>query len=207
MIILLFPDPKPSDTSTTFYQKIVELDLLSNLLFIPALSSLFIALSWAGTKYTWDDGKVIGPLVNFLIFIVAFLFNQHRRGDTAALSPRLMRNRNVVAGAIFTMCTNNAIDVLEYYLPTYYRTVLEYSPRKSGYMMAPIVIGATLGMFLCGSGTSMIGYYTPFMLFSSVTMPIFAGLISTFGTNTTFVQLLCILAHLASRADQNSTHH
>jgi hypothetical protein len=56
--------------------------------------------------------------------------------------------------------------------------------------MVPIVIGATFGMLLCGSGTSTIGYYTPFMLFSSVLMPVFAGLITTFGVNTTFARLI-----------------
>ncbi|KXG49406.1 Major facilitator superfamily domain, general substrate transporter [Penicillium griseofulvum] len=52
------------------------------------------------------------------------------------------------------------------------------------------VVGATIGMLLCGSGTSTIGYYTPFMLFSSVAMPIFAGLITTFGVKTSFAQLI-----------------
>lgn len=60
----LFSDPSPGDRSMGFRQKIVKLDLLSNLLFIPALTSLFIAFSWAGTKYPWDDGKVIGPLLH-----------------------------------------------------------------------------------------------------------------------------------------------
>ncbi|GIJ89478.1 hypothetical protein Asppvi_008420 [Aspergillus pseudoviridinutans] len=190
MTIFLFPDPKPSDTSITFRQKLVELDLLSNLLFIPALTSLFIALSWAGTKYPWKDGKVIGPLVAFAVLIIAFLYNQRRRGDAAALPPRLIKNRNVIAAAIFTMCCNSASNVLEYYLPTYYQVVREYSPSRSGYMMVPIVIGATIGMLLCGSGTSTIGYYTPFMLFSSALMPVFAGLITTFGVNTNFARLI-----------------
>ena len=188
--IFLFSDPKPSDTSINFRQKLVELDPLSNLLLIPALTSLFIALSWAGTKYPWGDAKVIGPLVTFTVLIVAFLYNQRRRGDAAALPPRIMKNRNVIAGAIFTLCTNSAINVLEYYLPTYYQVVREYSPSRSGYMMIPIVIGATIGMLLCGSGTSTIGYYTPFMLFSSTLMPVFAGLITTFGVDTSFVRLI-----------------
>lgn len=159
MIIFLFSDPKPSDTSLTFMQKLIELDPLSNLFFVPALTSLFIALSWAGTKYSWDDGKVIGPLVAFIILIAAFLYNQHRRGDNTALPPRIMKNRSVIAAAVFTMCTNSAVNVLEYYLPTYYQVVRGYSPSKSGYMMIPIVVGSTIGSFLCGSGTSTTGYY------------------------------------------------
>lgn len=116
--ICLFSDPKPSDANITFQQTLVELDPLSPLLFIPALSSLFIAFSWASTKYPWDDCKLIRPLVTFAILIIAFLYNQRRRGDTAALSPRILKNRNVIASAIFTMYTSSASNVLEYYLPT-----------------------------------------------------------------------------------------
>lgn len=129
-------------------------------------------------------------LVTFAVLIAAFLYNQRRLGDAAALPPRILKNRSVIAGAIFGLCTNSAINVLEYYLPTYYQIVRGYSPSESGYMMIPIVVGATIGMLLCGSGTSTIGYYTPFMLFSSVAMPIFAGLITTFGVNTSFARLI-----------------
>ncbi|KAK2875386.1 hypothetical protein FQN49_001635 [Arthroderma sp. PD_2] len=188
MTIFLFSDPKPSDTSITFGQKLLELDPLSNLLFIPALTSLFIAFSWAGTKYPWDDGKAIGPLVTFAVLTIAFVYNQRRRGDAAAVPPRILKNRNVIAGIIFTMCSNSAVNVLEYYLPSYYQIVHESSPNRSGYMTVPIVIGASIGMLICGSGTSTLGYYTPFMLLSSTLMPIFAGLITTFGANTSFIQ-------------------
>ncbi|KAL5335228.1 hypothetical protein BJX70DRAFT_401832 [Aspergillus crustosus] len=54
--------------------------------------------------------------------------------------------------------------------------------------MIPLVIGATIGMALCGSGTSVLGYYTPFMLLSSVLMPVFVGLITTFDTGTVFAR-------------------
>jgi MFS family permease len=190
MTIFLFSDPKPSDRSVSFQQKISQLDLLSNMLFIPGLACLFIALSWASTKYAWSDKRVISLLITFAVLLSAFVWNQRRRGDSAALPPRIMRNRSVIAAAIFSMFTNSAINVLEYYLPTYYQVVLEYPPQKSGYMMAPIVIGSTLGMFLCGSGTSTVGYYAPFMVFSSITMPIFSGLITTFGKNTDFARLI-----------------
>jgi MFS family permease len=190
MLMLLFSDPKPSDKSISFGRKLVLLDPISNLLFIPGLTSLFLALSWAGTEYAWNDVKVIGLLVTFAILVTAFSFNQRRLGEDAALPPRILKNRNVIASATFALCSQSAIQVLEYYLPTYYQVVHEYSPSKSGYMMTPIVVGSMLGLFLCGSGTSILGYYTPFMLFSSITSPIFARLITTFGVQTDFVRLI-----------------
>ncbi|KAJ6004506.1 hypothetical protein N7499_000574 [Penicillium canescens] len=125
-------------------------------------------------KYPWDD--------------VAFSYNQRRQGDAAALPPRLIKNCILIAGTIFTMCSNSATNVLEYYLPSYY--VREHSPIIRGYLMIPIVVVAIVGMLLCGSGTSTIGYNTPFRIFSSLLTPIFASLIAAFGAGTSFVRLI-----------------
>nr|POF16327.1 efflux pump aflt [Quercus suber] len=123
-MFFLFPDLRTlQDDELTLAQKIKELDLVSNCLFIPALTALFIALSWAGTKYPWSDGKVIGLFVVVAALMVAFGFNQHRRGDSAALPFRIITNRNVIAASIFTACANSMTNVLEWYLPTYYQIV------------------------------------------------------------------------------------
>ncbi|EED23298.1 efflux pump antibiotic resistance protein, putative [Talaromyces stipitatus ATCC 10500] len=181
-----FDAPKSNDiTRMTLKQKIAQLDLVSNLLFIPALTGLFLAFSWAGTKYPWSSAPVIGPLVGFAILITGFIYNQIRRGDAAALPIRILRRRSVIAGAG---------NVLEYYLPIYYQVVRGYSPAKSGYMMLPIIIAATIGALVHGFGTSVLGYYAPFMLFASITMPIAAGLITTFKISTSFAQLIIYTA-------------
>lgn len=123
-IFFLFSNPrKRPEENLPLRQKIGELDLFSNCLFIPSLTTLFVALSWAGTKYPWTDGKVIGPFVVFAVLLAAFVYNQYRRGDSAALPFRIIKRRSVIAGFIFTTCTNSMMNVLEWYLPTYYQVV------------------------------------------------------------------------------------
>ena len=187
--------PKASDVACmSLQQKISQLDPVSNLLFIPALTGLFIAFSWAGTKYSWNSGPVIGLFVAFAVLITAFIYNQLRRGDAAALPLRIIKRRSVIAGCIFIMCGNSTGNVLEYYLPTYYQVVRGYTPAESGYMMLPIIITGIIGALLHGFGTSAFGYYAPFMIFASVMMPIAAGLITTFKINTSFAQLIIYTA-------------
>ncbi|PYH99512.1 efflux pump antibiotic resistance protein [Aspergillus ellipticus CBS 707.79] len=183
--------PKPSHISRMgLREKISQLDLASNLLFIPALTSLFLAFSWAGTKYSWDSGPVVGSLVVFAVLFTAFVYYQIRRGGAAALPVRIMTRRSVIAGCIFIMFGNSTGSVLEHYLPTYYQVVRGYTPAKSGYMMFPIIIAGTIGALIHGFGTSAMGYYAPFMLFASIIMPIAAGLITTFKINTSLAQLI-----------------
>lgn len=183
--------PKPSPIARmTFKQKVLKLDLLSNLLFLPALTSLFLALSWAGTKYPWDSARVIGPIIAFVVLLAAFVYNQFRRADAASLPPRIIKRRTVIGGFLFITFANSTGNVLEYYLPTYYQTVRGYSPARSGYMMFPIIIGATIGSLVHGAGTSAFGHYAPFMLFASVVMPVASGLITTFKIDTGLVKLI-----------------
>ncbi|KAL4785308.1 major facilitator superfamily domain-containing protein [Aspergillus varians] len=190
-ILFLFSDPRTrpeDDLSVT--QKIRELDLISNCLFIPSITALFVALSWAGTKYPWSDGKVIGLFVVFAVLLAAFIFNQRRRGDSAAIPFRIIKNRSVIAGFIFTTCTNAMTNVLEWYLPTYYQVVRSRTPSDSGYLMIPILVGMMLGLFLQGIGTTTFGYYAPFMIVASICMPITAGLMTTYDPHTSLAQII-----------------
>lgn len=176
--------------SLTFWQKIVALDLIGNALFVPSLTCLFLAFSWAGTAYPWNSGKVISLFVVFAILLAAFVYLQYRKGDKATLPSRIVTNRSVVAGALFAACTNSVMNVFEYYLPTYFQTIREYTPVQSGYLMLPCLLGYLIAMVAHGVAVSAIGYYVPLMLLASTTMPIFAGLMTTFTPSTTVVKMV-----------------
>ncbi|KAL4755900.1 major facilitator superfamily domain-containing protein [Aspergillus foveolatus] len=190
MVFLLSDPPTRREDNLTLIQKIRALDLVSNCLFIPSLTALFIALSWAGTKYPWSDEKVIGLFVVFGVLLITFFLNQYRRGDSAALPFRVIKSRNVIAGFIYTACTNSMTNLLEWYLPTYYQIVQSRTPGESGYLMIPILLGMMLGLFLQGIGTSMFGYYAPFMIFGSICMPIAAGLMTTYKPHLSLAQII-----------------
>jgi MFS family permease len=182
MVFALPKDEMHGDVAgLTLKQKLVQLDIPSNVLLLLSLTSLFLALSWGDTRYPWSDGRVIGPLVTSVVLALLFAANQIRLGDAAVLPPRIFRQRSVAAGFLFVSCTNSVINVSEYYLPTYFQAVLGVSPATSGYFLAPIIVGGAVGALLGGFGTSHTGYYGPFVLLAAVLMPIATGLISTFG--------------------------
>ncbi|KIX04886.1 uncharacterized protein Z518_05757 [Rhinocladiella mackenziei CBS 650.93] len=169
-IVFLFSNPRTRlEDDLTLTQKIRELDLVSNCLFIPSLPALFVV---------------------FAVLLAAFVFNRYRRGDSAALPFRIIKSRSVIAGFIFTTCTNSMTNVLEWYLPIYYQVVRSKTPGESGYLMIPILVGMMLGLFLQGIGTTMFGYYPPFMIFASICMPIAAGLMTTYDLHTSLVQII-----------------
>ncbi|KAL7894725.1 efflux pump antibiotic resistance protein [Trichoderma sp. TUCIM 5745] len=189
--LFFFPDLKAhADSAASWRTKLAKLDLLSTAVFVPALTCLFIALSWAGLKYPWSDARVIVLFALFALLFTVFGYIQHRKGDDALLPLRIMKQRSIMAGLVFSLCTNGAMNVLEFYIPTYYQAVREYSPAKSGYMMAPILAGFMIAVILNGAGTTIWGYYVPSMMIASILMPLASGLMTTWQVSTSFAQLI-----------------
>lgn len=190
LTLLCFSEAPRARNRMSLKEKLMQLDIGSNSILLSALICLFLALSWAGTKYPWDSGRVIGLIVTFGVLAGVFVYIQLRRGDAAALPLRIVKRRTVMAGLVYITLLNSAGNVLEYYLPIYYQAVRGYSPAKSGALLLPYLLLATLGAIGAGVGTGMCGYYVPFMLFGAVTMPIAAGLITTFHINTGLAKII-----------------
>ena len=102
-----------------------------------------------------------------------------------------MSYRTVIASFIFVILHNSAGNTLEYYLPIYYQAVLGYTPAKSGILMLPILLVATVGAIVSGIGTSACGHYAPFMIFASTVMAVGAGLVTTFEVHTGLAKIIC----------------
>nr|OQO31988.1 hypothetical protein B0A51_00330 [Rachicladosporium sp. CCFEE 5018] len=183
--------PKKSEVARlTTKSKLMQLDPISNVILVSSLISLFFALNWAGTKYAWNSGTVIGLLVTSVVLAALFGYRQYQQGEKAVLAPRILKSRVVLTSLLFITLFNSAQNVLEWYLPTYYQVVHGYTPAQSGLLMLPILIAATIGAIGSGTLMSVVGYYAPFMVFASVTMPVAAGLITTLQIDTSLAKLI-----------------
>lgn len=191
-IALLFflQDTKPAE-EMPWKEKLAQLDLLSNAFFVPSITCLFMALGWAGSRNAWNSSTIIVLFAAFVLLLGGFAFLQHRRQDGATLPPRLLRNRSVLAGFLFSLCCNSTIQVVQYYLPTYLQSIRGYTAGKSGVMMLPIIIGFLTAMLVQGWGVSLLGHYVPFMLLGSILMPLFAGLLTTLTTGSSLAKIIC----------------
>jgi predicted MFS family arabinose efflux permease len=101
---------------STLKEKLLGLDPLGTLVFLPAVICLLLALQWGGSVYPWEDGRVIGLLIAFGFLFICFICLQVHAGEKAMLPPRLLRNRNVWGSAIFSFCMNSAMFIYVYYV-------------------------------------------------------------------------------------------
>ncbi|KAJ5595555.1 uncharacterized protein N7459_001763 [Penicillium hispanicum] len=178
-ILFFFKAPKAIKKKTTWKQQVAELDLLGSLFFLPAIICLLLALQWGGTKYDWSNGRIIALFVVFGVLLIAFIGVQWWGQDRATVPPRLIKNRNVWGAAWYAAAIGAAYFVLVYYLPIWFQAIKGASAMKSGIMNLPMIIAVVVLSILAGGLITACGYYTPFMIASSIILTIGAGLLST----------------------------
>lgn len=171
-------------------EQLRQLDLLGTAVFVPSLVCLLLALEFGTATFGWKDPRVIILFVVFAILLGVFAWLQYKQQDQATVPPRILKNRNITAGAWFASCCNASLAVTEYYLSVYFQGVRGFSAFRSGIYALPMIIGVCVASVTSGYLTSWLGYYVPYMYFTTLIAPIAAGLLTTVDLTTDLVKLL-----------------
>ncbi|KAF7717919.1 MFS-type toxin efflux pump [Penicillium ucsense] len=183
-ILFFFKASKALKPALGWKEQLAEVDLLGSCFFLPAIISLLLALQWGGVKYPWNSGRIIALFVVFGVLIIIFGVIQWRGQDRATVPPRLIKNRNVWGSAWYALAIGAAYFVFVYYLPIWFQAIKGASAVKSGIMNLPTIISVVLLSILAGGLVTACGYYTPFMIASSIILTIGAGMLSTLAVDS-----------------------
>ena len=105
-IFMFFKDPGVNPhAELSLKAKIGKLDLLSTAMFVPAISALLLALQWGGTKYGWANARIIVLFSVCAGLVALFAWHQWRRKDEATLPVRIVGNRSILSGMLFSVCS------------------------------------------------------------------------------------------------------
>lgn len=185
LVILFILNPTiPAQTGLTIRQQLAQLDLLGEFFLLPSIICLLLALQWGGAQYAWSSARIIALFLVFGVTLIAFIAVQILRPETATIPPRMVKNRSIVAGMLYTFCLASAMMILVYFLPIWFQAIKGTSAVTSGVDTLPMILSLVVGSILAGQTVARIGYYTPFAMASSMLMPIGAGLIATFTVDT-----------------------
>ncbi|KAJ7061484.1 major facilitator superfamily domain-containing protein [Mycena amicta] len=174
------PGTRKIQQDMSFWSRVMKLDPIGTVVFVPAIVSLLIALQWGGSKYSWGNGRIIGLFIVFGVLIVAFIVVQIWRQEDATVPPRIFKQRSILAGSWFSLSLGSSFFILVYYLPIWFQAIKDVSAVESGIDDLPMILSFVIASLIAGGVITAVGYYTPFMLLSAVLMGVGAGLISTF---------------------------
>lgn len=173
------------ETSVRFWPtRAVQLDLPGTAVFVVDIVCCLLALQWGGSKYAWSNWRVVLCLVLFGVLTIVFIFIEWKAGEHATIPFRIISNRSVASVVWFAFCLGGSFFILVYWVPIWFQAIKGVSAFKSGIMCLPMILALVIANILSGVGTTVIGYYAPFVIVSTILMSIGAGLLSTFETNT-----------------------
>ncbi|KAI0847850.1 MFS general substrate transporter [Daldinia vernicosa] len=168
----------------TLSNKLKNLDFLGFVLFAGSLTMLLLAVQWGGNDYAWSSSTVVGLFVGFAVVMALFIFYQLRLQDGALIPPRIFTaHRNAWLICLSSFFVNGPFQLVIYWLPIWFQTVLGVSPTQSGVDYLPTVISHVLASFIGSAIVLRLGYWNPFLLFSECAVSIGGGLLSTLHPN------------------------
>jgi hypothetical protein len=180
VFILHFPPIKP----VTVRQQIEQLDPFGTVCFLPAIVSLLLALQWGGTIYAWNSARIIGLFVLSGVLFIAFAVIQVWKADSATLPPRIITERSVSLGILYTLCAGGAMITMIYFIPLWLQAIKGVDALRSSIDTLPLMLSLIVATILSGIITSRTGWYNPSILLCPILMAVGAGLISTFKVST-----------------------
>ncbi|PCG92270.1 Major facilitator superfamily domain, general substrate transporter [Penicillium occitanis (nom. inval.)] len=184
IIALLLKVPPPEEAGKPLLFQLRQMDPIGTLVFIPGIVCLLLALQWGGSTYQWKDGRIVALLVLAGVLLLAFIAVQLWKGDSATVSPRIIKQRSIAAGFYWALCSGSAMMVIIYFLTTWFQAIEAVTAYESGIRLLPFVLSLVAGSIIGGAITWNAGYYTPPLILGTIIMSVGAGLLTTFSVNT-----------------------
>ncbi|KAL8822739.1 MAG: hypothetical protein Q9191_006530 [Dirinaria sp. TL-2023a] len=180
-IALFFTSPvRQNKTSIGFQERLKQFDPFGTIVFMPCVVCLLLALQWGGSKYPWSNGRIIALFVVFGILAIAFVAIQWWKQDNATVPPRILKQRTIAFSTWFVICLGASFFAFIYFIPIWFQAIKGTTATESGIRNLPMILSLVIFSIVSGGAVTALGYYTPWMLASSVFMAIGAGLIATF---------------------------
>lgn len=196
MVLFFHPPKSHLMQGKSFLYRIMELDLIGNVILLGASIMLFLALQLTEQRISWSSAEVVGLLTGSGCTFIIFCVWMWWKADGALMPPRIVRQRTVAAACAAGFFIYSAILLQTYYLPIYFQAIRNRTAIVSGVDMIPYVVANAIFSLAAGIFVAKNGYFTAPAIVGMCIATVGCGLLSTIGKNTstgTWVgyQILC----------------
>ncbi|KAK4252241.1 major facilitator superfamily domain-containing protein [Corynascus novoguineensis] len=189
LAMVLFFHPRRSENARRgFIERLLELDIAGNVLFLGAAIMFFLALEYTTQGVAWNNVRVIGLLGGSFQATLFFIAWQWRQGDAALMPPRIITQRTVAASCGMAFMIYAALINLTYFLPVWFQAIRGVSAIQSGVNMIPYFVVNAGFSLVAGAFVSKTGYVTPPAVIGSAIGTIGLGLMTLLRVDMTTAQ-------------------
>lgn len=158
---------------------LARIDWFGNVIFVTSISSVLIALAWAGAVYPWSSFRVLVPLLVGLAGMAAFFVYEGSRFCAQPTMPlHLFTNRTSATAFALTFLHSITTIWTLYFLPVYLQGVLGSSAQDAGVRLLPTILILIPFAIVGGGLMSKLGRYRPLHHIGFALMAVGLGLFS-----------------------------
>jgi len=144
-----------------------KLDFLGAALLSAASVMVLLALVWAGDKYAWSSGEIIGLLAGSGVLLAGFIFQELRHPEPI-LPLHLFKNGVFLMSNLIVFTFGLGVFGAFQYLGLFVQTALGASATTSGVISTPQSIGVLITSILGGQVIARVGHYKWQTVFGTV---------------------------------------
>ncbi|EMD39201.1 hypothetical protein CERSUDRAFT_112880 [Gelatoporia subvermispora B] len=142
-------------------EKLRRVDWTGNAIVVVGTTMAVIGLTWAGIKYPWGSGRVLGLLISGLFLIGVFVVYEAKVPVEPTIPWEVVNNRTSISGFASTFVHGITSISIIYYLPVFFQACLGASPIRSGVdMLATALVVAPFAL-VCGAMVQIMKKYRP----------------------------------------------
>lgn len=177
----------------TWIQRVARIDFYGNAIFIAAIVSTLIALTWGGTVYKWDGFHILVPLILGFIGLGLFIAFEWtpKLCPEPSVPKKLVCNRTSAAVLVLTFIRTILAFWGYYFLPVYFQGVRGESPFMSGVDTLPIFGGGLFFVIVGGITLSKFGRYKPMHFGGFAAAILGLGLFTLLDANSSTAACIC----------------
>ncbi|KAI0446925.1 DNA repair protein RAD50 [Xylaria telfairii] len=184
ILLILFLQVKWKKELST-WERLKRLDVVGNAILIGSTFAILWALTYGGTRYTWNQGNVLAPLIIGLSgLIIAFFWEMSPWCKYPVMPPLHFKNRTSAAAFFLSFMTLLLAFWFNFFYPIYFQAVLQNSPTIAGVNTLPRAIFFPLFAAIGGWVVTKTGRYKPIHLVSSALVPLAMGLSAILDQNS-----------------------
>jgi MFS family permease len=171
------------------WQKLKNIDFISNGILIASTVAVLYALSYAGTRYLWQSWHTLVPLLIGFLGLSIFAWFQTTGFAVEPLMPlRFFNSLTSTILAVNTFLYSILLYWCIFFLPVFFQGVKLYSPRAAGVALLPITLLGLPGSMLGAIALTRWGRYKPLHIIAFAVQMIGLGLFTLQKEDTTIPQ-------------------
>ena len=159
--------------SSSTWTLVKKTDGIGFTLFAGAFTSLVMAITFGGARYSWHDGRIIGLFCCFAA-LISLLGLQQGRAILTTKHDRLLPVQTIQEGeemlilVIETACFIGILFIGLNYIPIFLQFVWSETALTAAIQLLPLIFTAVVFMLLTGSLVERFGYYALWYMAGSV---------------------------------------